>query len=95
MHPQEIDLVLAERGLDLPPAQAENDEHGDKQRSPLRPAANMKPKWPSSWLPRVKLTRLCFMLASLAGSRNETEPLEPAVIGSQRALPQRIVGMVG
>jgi hypothetical protein len=34
---------------------------------PLRPAANMKPKCPSSWLPRVKLTRLRFIRTSLAG----------------------------
>src|SRR5690606_10435684 len=33
IHPQKIDLLLAERGLDLPPAKTENDQHGDKQRS--------------------------------------------------------------
>ena len=34
---------------------------------PLRPAANMKPKWPRSWLPRVKLSKLRFIGTPILG----------------------------
>ena len=38
---------------------------------PFSPAANMKLKWPISWLPRVKLTRLRRIGAPLVARQPE------------------------
>ena len=62
---------------------------------PLSPAANMKPKWPRSWLPRVKLRRLRFIAASLGCGGAEPEPGEPAIVGLVCSLPQRAISMAG
>ena len=56
---------------------------------PLRPAANMKLKCPSSWLPRVKLTRLRFIGTSLAASGEEAELLAFAHVSLVRPAAQR------
>src|SRR3989344_172115 len=59
---------------------------------PLRPAANMKLKCPSSWLPRVKLTRLRFIGASLASGCRKTEFLTFAHVRLVSPTAQRVVG---
>nr|WP_291056352.1 conjugal transfer protein TraF [Hyphomonas sp.] len=60
---------------------------------PLRPAANMKPKCPRSWLPRVKLARLRFIEPSLDGSLHKAEFRAPSGVGTACAVTQLMVRM--
>src|SRR3546814_15406451 len=62
-----------------------------RSRGPLSPAANMKPKCPRSWLPRVKLRRLRFIAASFGCGGAEPETGETAIVGFVRTLPQRTI----